>query len=54
MIFCANDSVCLMEGKSGLVEELLSIMLIQSMVGMTWAIMATVPWEKKSVTSLYI
>ena len=35
MIFHANDSVCLTEGESGLVEELLSIVLIWSMVGMT-------------------
>ena len=54
MIFHANDSACLMEGESGLVEELLSIMLIQSMVGMTWAIVAMASWEKKCVTSLYI
>jgi hypothetical protein len=35
MIVRANDSACLTEGESGSVEDLLSIVSIRSMVGMT-------------------
>jgi len=51
--FCENVSTCLTAGASSHVANLLSILLMQSMVSTILAMVTTLSWEKNSLAFLY-